>query len=92
MAPKLVEPSVPSMDAGSPTSGVLTILPGTNYLVTELWSERYTALIHQYGTNYIPPLTEPRWITPTNGGFVVTSDGMAAMCYLNILSKQLLKP
>jgi hypothetical protein len=93
VTPNLVVPSQPSLDNGTPTSGVLDVLPNQNYLVSELWAERYTNLVANYGFRCSPPLTQPLWITKTNNGnFVVTSDAMQDFILMNILSKQHIKP
>ena len=83
MAPRIVQPSRPSLDAGVPNSGVLQGLSNRCYLVTPLFAERYTNLARLYGARLNPPMPSPRWITPTGTNtFIVTSDGMGAFALL----------
>src|ERR1039458_9128026 len=91
--PHIVQPTGPSLDAGIPNSGVLQILPNRCYLVTPLFNERYGALVKLYGAKLIPPMTVPRWITPTDTNtFVITSDGLAAFIEMDFYSRQHLTP
>lgn len=93
ITPRIVEAGGPSLDGGEPTSGVLQVLSNRCYLVTPLFKERYGALVKLYGNKLLPPMTEPRWITPTGTNtFVITSDGLAAFAELDFYSRQHLTP
>jgi hypothetical protein len=93
ITPHIVQPTGPSLDGGVPNSGVLEILTNRCYLVTPLFNDRYGALVKLYGSKLIPPMTAPRWITPTtNGEFIITSDGLAAFIELDFYSRQHLTP
>ena len=91
--PRIVQADGPSLDYGVAYSGILQALPGWCYLVTPLFSERYAALVKLYGAKLIPPMTAPRWITPTGTNtFVLTSDGLAAFAELDFYNRQHLTP
>ncbi|MEN6533329.1 MAG: hypothetical protein ABFD89_06675 [Bryobacteraceae bacterium] len=92
-APRIVEANGPSLDGGVANSGVLQVLSKRCYLVTPLFNERYTALVKLYGAKLVPPMTAPRWITPTETNtFIITSDGMAAFAEMAFYHRQHLTP
>ena len=93
MTPPVVTPSAPSLDAGVANSGVLALTPGHGAVVTRFFAERYAALVKLYGTRLIPPMTQPRWITPTTTNtFVITSDGLAAFALMDFYARQDQRP
>lgn len=93
VTPHIVQPKGPSLDGGVANSGIIQALPGKCFLVTPLFSERYESLVQQYGSKLIPPMTAPRWITPTGTNtFVITSDGIAAFAELDFYRRQHLSP
>jgi hypothetical protein len=74
-------------------SGVLQVLPDRGCVVTPLFSERYTNLVRLYGARLNPPMTSPRWISPTGTNtFIITSDGMGAFALMSFYYRQHLAP
>lgn len=93
VAPRLVNPSGPSVDNGVANSGIYSLLPGGSAIVSPLFAERYTNLCRLYGARLLVQMPTPRYITPTSTNtFIVGPDGLVAFGRLDVFWQHDLNP